>query len=364
MPLQTEAAVLWELAQPLRLMSLTIPELKPGQVLVDVAYSGVCHSQLLEVRGKRGHDHFLPHTLGHEGSGTVLDVGDGVTKVKPNDHVVLSWMKGSGADVSSTVYQSSEGRVNSGAISTFMRQTITCESRVTPIPNTIPLCGAALLGCAIPTGAGIVLNTAGVRPGSSIAVFGVGGIGLSAVFAASLMNATTIIAVDLFDHKLEQARQIGATHLINACRQDPLATILEITGQHGVDYAIEAAGQRETMETAFKVVRDHGGLCILAGNLPQGERIALDPFDLIKGKHIIGTWGGESYLDRDIPIYVDLYLSGKLKLERLITQTYSLDNVNQALADLENGQVGRAVIDMEAVSETAVKGMKIVRASC
>ena len=346
MPRQTEAAVLFELAQPLRLMTLSIPDLKPGQILVDVAYSGVCRSQLLEVRGKRGPDRFLPHTLGHEGSGTVLKVGAGVTKVKPSDRVVLSWIKGSGADVPSTIYQSSEVPVNSGAISTFMCQTVTCENRVTPIPDAMPLRKAALLGCAIPTGAGIVLNTARVRPGSSVAVFGVGGIGLSAVLGADLMNATTIIAVDVFDHKLEQARRVGATHTINAHQQDPLATILEITSGRGVDYAIEAAGRRETMETAFRAVRDKGGLCVLAGNLPHGERISLDPFDLIRGKGIVGTWGGETQPDRDIPMYVDLYLFGKLKLDGLITHTYGLDDINQALDNLEQGKVGRALIDM------------------
>lgn len=341
---QTEAAVLFELSKPLRLIALTIPDLKPGQVLVDIAYSGVCHSQLLEVRGKRGPDRFLPHTLGHEGSGTVLEVGAGVTKVKPGDRVVLSWIKGSGAELRSTVYQSPEGPINSGAISTFMRQTVTCENRLTPIPDTMPLREAALLGCAIPTGAGIVMNAAGVRPGSSVAVFGVGGIGLSAVLAADLVHATTIIAVDVFDHKLEQARQIGATHLINARQKDPLATILEITQERGVDYAIEAAGQRETMETAFQVVRDNGGLCVLAGNLPHGEHISLDPFDLIKGKRIIGTWGGESQPDQDIPLYVDLYLSGRLRLDLLITHEYRLEDINMAFDYLEQGKVGRALI--------------------
>lgn len=350
--MKTIAAVLEQLNKPLKIRELTIPDLKPGQVLVEVVYSGVCRSQLLEVRGKRGEDKYLPHTLGHEGSGRVLEVGDGIKKVKPGDPVVLSWIKGSGVDVPSTVYQSPEGPINSGAISTFMRQTVTCESRVTPIPNAMPLREAALLGCAIPTGAGIVLNTARVQPGSSVAVFGIGGIGMSAVLAADLVHATIIIAVDVFNRKLEYARQGGATHIINARQQDPLATILEITGGHGVDYAIEAAGQRETMETAFQVVRDNGGLCVLAGNLAHGERISLDPFDLIKGKRIIGTWGGETRPDRDIPHYVGLYLSGKLKLDWMITHSYCLNDINQALEDMGHGNVGRALIDM-AVDRSA-----------
>ena len=343
---QTKAAVLFEPAQPLRIVTLSIADLKPGQVLVDVGYSGVCQSQLLEVRGQRGPDRFLPHTLGHEGSGTVLEVGEGVTKIKAGDRVVLSWIKGSGADLPSTVYESASGPINSGAISTFMCQTVTCESRVTPIPDEMPLREAALLGCAIPTGAGIVLNTARVRPGNSVAVFGVGGIGLSAVLAADLVHATTIIAVDVFDEKLEQARRIGASHLINARQQDPLATILEITRGRGVDCAIEAAGERETMEAAFQAVRDSGGLCVLAGNLPHGERISLDPFDLIRGKRIVGSWGGETDPDRDIPRYAALHLSGALRLDALTTRCYRLGDINRALGDLEQGVVGRALIDM------------------
>ncbi|MFQ6111110.1 MAG: zinc-binding dehydrogenase, partial [Nitrospinota bacterium] len=191
-----------------------------------------------------------------------------------------------------------------------------------------------------------VLNTARVRPGSSVAVFGVGGIGLSAVLAASLMNATPIIAVDVFAHKLEHARRVGATHLIQAERQDPLGAIREITGGRGVDYSIEAAGCRETMETAFQAVCEDGGVCVLAGNLPQGERISLDPFDLIRGKHILGTWGGDTSPDRDIALYVDLYLSGKLGLDALITHEYRLEEIDQGLDDLERGKVGRALIGM------------------
>ena len=343
--MKTKAAILYQINKPLRIEELTIPELKTGQVLVKIAYSGVCHSQLNEIRGLRGEDKYLPHALGHEGSGIVETVGSGVEKVKPGDHVVLTWIKGDGLDVPSAIYQrSNESVVNSGAISTFMEYAIISENRLVAIPEKMPLREAALLGCAVPTGAGIVMNTAQVRPGSSVAMFGVGGIGLSVIMASSLMNATTIIAIDVFGHKLEQARQVGATHFINARQQDSLATILEITAGRGVNYAIEAAGRRQTMEIAFQAVRDNGGLCVLAGNLPDGQRISLNPFDLIRGKRIVGSCGGETNPDRDIPLYVDLYLSGKLKLDRLITHIFSLKNINDALDLLERGKVGRSLI--------------------
>lgn len=344
---KTEAAVLFEFNQPLRVINLDIPALKPGQVLVELAYSGVCASQLLEVKGKRGKDAFLPHTLGHEGSGVVLEVGPGVNKVKPGDKVILSWIKGNGADVSSVTYQSLDGLINSGAISTFMRHTVTCENRVTSIPHEMPLREAALFGCAIPTGCGIIFNTAKIRSGESIAIFGVGGVGMSALLAAKLVNANPIIAVDILDQKLDWAKQSAPTYNINAQKHDPLRAILNITGGRGVDYAIEATGHKIAMETAFRSVRERGGICILAGNLSKGEQISIDPFDLIKGRKIMGTWGGETDLDRDIPIYIDFFLSGKLPIHSLITKVYSLLEINKALEDLEEGRVCRPLIDLK-----------------
>ncbi len=343
---KTGAAVLYALGKPLRITGLEIPELKPGQVIVDVAFSGVCHSQLNEARGLKGEDKFLPHTLGHEGSGTVVTVSEGVKKVKPGDRVVLTWIKSAGMDVPGTVYRSPEGPVNSGAISAFMRRTVISENRLVKIPENMPLREAALLGCAVPTGAGIVLNTLNPPQGSSIAIFGAGGIGLSAILASALKKARMIIAVDVVDSKLEQAKNLGATHVINARKQDPLAAIAALTGKKGVDFAIESAGRKETMEQAFKSVRDGGGYCVLAGNLPFGEKIFIDPMDLIRGKCIAGSWGGESQPDRDIPVYIKYYLSGELKLDKLLTHTYSLKDINTALDDLENGKIGRALVDM------------------
>ena len=346
--MRTEAAVLVELNHPLRHATLTLPDLKPGQVLVEVAYSGVCHSQLHEVRGRRGPDRFLPHTLGHEGSGTVLAVADGVDKVKPGDRVVLTWIKGRGADVPSTVYYEGATAVNSGALSTFMRHTITCENRVVPLSAAMPLREAALLGCAVPTGAGMVLNVAKMKPTRSVAVFGVGGIGLSALLAARTLAAAPLIAVDVVDAKLVEAQRLGATHAVNSQKREPLAAIHELTGGKGVDYAIECAGRRETMETAFRSVRNQGGLCVLAGNLPHGERIAIDPFDLIRGKQIVGTWGGETRPDEDLPRYTQWFLEARLPLAELITREYRLEEINVALLDMEQGRVSRALIKMAA----------------
>ncbi len=341
---QSRAAVLFELGKPLNLITLTLPKLQTGQVLVDVAYSGICHTQLLEIQGKRGQDPYLPHTLGHEGSGVVIEVGPGVTKIKPGDHVVLTWIKGKGMDVPRVIYKSEHCDINSGAISTFMQRTIISENRVVRIPKEMPLREAALLGCAVPTGAGIVLNSLKMTPGQSIAIWGVGGIGLSAVLCASMVGASEIFAIDIHKHKLDQAGSLGATRLINASCEDANEIIQKVTKGRGVDFSIEAAGTKTTMESSFQCVRDGGGICVLAGNLPKGEKISIDPFNLIRGKRIIGTWGGETDPDRDIPKYVELFNQGKLKLNKLVTHEYTLENVNQALNSLEKGDIGRALI--------------------
>ncbi len=337
-----QAAVLVEPGQPLALWELTPPALRPGQVLVDLVYSGVCHTQVLEARGRRGPDRWLPHCLGHEGVGVVSDVGPEVTKVRPGDRVVLTWIRGQGADVPSTVYQSDAGPVNSGAVCTFMRQTVTCESRVVPIGDELPWAVAALLGCAVPTGAGAVLNTAAVEPGSRVAVFGVGGVGAAAVMAARMAGAAEVIAVDIQPAKLEAALALGATHTVNAAAEDPLERLRGQAG--GVDVAIECAGRQETMQTAFAAVRERGGLCVLAGNLPHGGRLSIDPFDLIRGRRLVGCWGGDTQPDRDLPRYAAAYLGGRLPLDKLATRVYALEAVNDALDDLEAGVVGRPLI--------------------
>jgi S-(hydroxymethyl)glutathione dehydrogenase/alcohol dehydrogenase len=355
--MKTTAAVLTGINQPLRIEELRIPPLNKGQVLVEMAYSGICHSQLNEIHGLKGEDRFLPHTLGHEGSGIVLDTGPEVTKVKPGDPVVLTWIKGKGHDVPSTRYARSDGTwVNSGALSTFMTHTVVSENRLVPLSNAMPLKEAALLGCAIPTGAGIVMNKARMQPGQSVAVFGMGGIGLSSLLMAVHINSragemqdppdAVIIAVDISDDKLSLARRIGATHGINAAVQNPLDAIMAITAGQGVHYAIEAAGQPAVMEQAFRSVRDKGGLCILAGNLPLGETISIDPFNLIKGKQIAGTWGGETDPDRDIPFYERSFLAQTMDFRPFVHFVSPLHRINDAIRRMETGQAGRCLVEM------------------
>jgi S-(hydroxymethyl)glutathione dehydrogenase / alcohol dehydrogenase len=348
---KTTVAAVLTASNSLSIGKLFLPKLKRGQLLVSVAYSGLCGSQLLEVLGKRGEDKFLPHTLGHEGSGVVVKTGPGVSKVRVGDHVVLTWIKGKGAEVPSTQYKCKGKTINAGAISTLMTTMVTCENRVVAISKEMPLREAALLGCMIPTGAGIVFNKAKLKKNMSIAVFGVGGIGLGVVSAAVLAKANPIIAVDIHDHKLRFAAQAGATHMINASDEDPVARIHKITKANGALICVEAAGQIISMEQAVQATCLTQGLCVLAGNLAHRLKIKIDPFDLICGKKIEGTWGGETNPDRDIPTYVDSFLAGELNLTPLITNEYELDQINQAFDDLRAGRLGRGLVRLGTKSE-------------
>lgn len=348
LPTTTPAVVLRELGTRLNVEQLEIPPLRPGQVLVEILHSGVCHTQRAEVMGLKGEDRFLPHTLGHEGVGRILAVGENIQKVSVGETVVLTWIKGIGADVQSTRYPGAHGVVNSGAIATFQRYAILSENRCVPLRVDIPLEVAALLGCAIPTGAGIVRHALDLHEDEGVVIIGAGGVGLAALIAAKAAGAHPLIVVDRQVERLAKARELGATHLIDARQHDPLAAIHELTQGDGLPYAIESAGQIATMELAINAVQMSSGLAVLAGNPPLGERLSIDPYDLIRGKRVIGSWGGSTDPDRDIPFYAEAIASGAMPFGALVDRTYALSQVNDALSALVEGTVGRALLQPQA----------------
>lgn len=327
------------------LAELDVPDLKPGQVLIDVAYSGVCHTQLLECKGLRGADPYLPHCLGHEASGVVREIGAGVTKCRVGDHVVLSWIKGSGADVPGTIYSWNGREVNAGGITTFARHTVVSENRVTVIPDDFDLQDAALLGCAVATGVGAVLNTAAMRPGQSVVVWGTGGVGLCAIAGALVVGADPIIGVDVNTDRLDVAKQMRATHIVNAAEQDPQAAISNIC-PGGADFAVEASGRPEVMIRALASVRRQGGTAVVIGNAPHGETVSLDPGELNQGKRLLGTWGGDNSPDRDFPRYCRLVQTGRLNIKPLCSQPFPLSAINDALDAMERRHIARPVVDL------------------
>lgn len=340
-----KAAVLVETGKPLQIIdNVQIPDLLPGQVLVRLVYAAVCHSQLMEASGCRGEDKYLPHLLGHEGVGIVESTGSAVTKVQAGDWVILGWIKGEGIDAPGGKYPSDIGLINSGGVTTFSEQTVVSENRLTIMPEGLPPKLAVLFGCALPTGAGLVLNEAKPEANSSIAIFGLGGIGLSCLIAAALTSPKQLIAIDVSDEKLQLARELGATHCINATSENVHSVIMQMTDTKGVDYSFEASGSSKVIEQAFNSVRENGGLCVFASHPPEGDLIHLEPHAFHRGKRIQGSWGGASKPDRDIPKLANLYKEKQLPLEKLLSKTYSLDDINQAMDDLHKGIIVRSLI--------------------
>lgn len=340
-----KAAILVEQNAPLVVAEVEIPRLDVGQVLVKVEHSGLCGKQLEEITGRRGEDPFLPHLLGHEGAGIVVDVGPGVRKVKSGDHVVLHWVKGSGIDSDTPEFMWNGTVVNAGWVTTFSEYTVASENRVTLIAVNVKFDVASLLGCAVITGLGIVFNNAALKPGQSIAVFGVGGVGLNVVQGAALVNAYPIVAIDLYDHKLEQAVAFGATHTVNATRSDPQTFLMELSGGRGFDATVDVTGNTGVRQMAYNTT-NNAGKTILAGVPHHQEPITIDSFPLHFGRRILGSHGGESQPDVDIPRYIQLYKRGKLKLHEQITHRYCLDEINKAVDVVRKGEAGRCVISM------------------
>lgn len=341
----SKAAILYELNQPLLIKEIELPALLPGQVLVKVFFSGVCRSQLMEARGKRGEDAWLPHLLGHEGSGEVITTGEGVTKVVSGDKVILGWIRGVGIEAPGARYICEGQVINSGKVTTFSNYTVVSENRLVKIPAGLPLDVAVLFGCALLTGAGMVFNELKPTVDQSVAVLGLGGIGLSALLALLQCRCRQVIAIDISDERLTLAKSFGATHVINSNTQNALDEVRKITGD-GADACVESGGKVETIELGFTIIKKNTGKLFFASHPPEGQFIRLAPHELISGKQIFGSWGGGCQPDKDVPKMALAYLSGQLPLEKLITRRYSLGQINEALNDLENGTVFRPLIEM------------------
>jgi S-(hydroxymethyl)glutathione dehydrogenase/alcohol dehydrogenase len=343
-----KAAVLVETGAPLRVLDgIVAPPPDRGQVAVRLAFSGVCHSQVMEARGHRGPDKYLPHLLGHEGSGVVTAVGNGVSKVAVDDRVLLTWIKGSGLDAPGPQYRHDYTVLNAGGVTTFNTHAVVAENRVVPLPDGVPMDLAVLFGCALPTGAGMVQHELDVPPGGTAAVFGLGGIGSAALLALSGMKLSRLIVVDVQSAKLALARELGATDVIDAGAENPVAAIRVLTNGAGVDRAVEAAGRADTIEQAFESVCRFGGLAVFASHPRADARISLDPFELICGKQLRGSWGGAAKPDTDVPRWAALWRDGALKLEKLLGRRYALEDINVALDDLEAGRALRPLIVLD-----------------
>ena len=342
-----KAAILVEQNTPLVVADVILPErLSFGQVLVKVHYSGICGAQINEIEGVKGPDKFLPHLLGHEGSGIVMEIGAGVKTVKKGDHVVMHWRPSDRLQSETPSYSWNGQRVNAGWVTTFNEYAVVSENRLTTIPGDFDMKLAPLFGCAVTTAMGVINNDAQLKIGQSVVIFGLGGVGVNIVQAADMVSAHPIVGVDLFESKLEMARRFGATHGFNSNKTPDLgAEIRNVVGQNGADVVVDTTGTSRVIELAYELTHPDGKT-VLVGVPRKGDNISIYSLPLHFRKVLTGSHGGNAEPHVDIPRYVRLHHAGKLKLDGLITHEFRLDQINEAIEMLKNGRVGRCVIAM------------------
>jgi S-(hydroxymethyl)glutathione dehydrogenase / alcohol dehydrogenase len=358
----TRAAILVEQNQSLVVDEITLPDvLDVGQVLVQVKYTGICGAQLGEIAGAKGEDRYLPHLLGHEGGAVVLEVGPGVEHVVAGDHVVMHWRVGLGINAKPAKYTWRGEQLNAGNITTFNQHAVVSENRLTAVPKSLDLAEAAMFGCAVTTGLGVVTNDAKLKLGESIVVIGAGGVGLNITQGAALGGAYPIVAVDLSEEKLELAKTFGATHIVHSSPElDMPEAVKRIVCEvqkatcsagdvvcHGqADVVVDNTGIAKIIEQAYELT-GASGRTILVGVPRHDEKISLHTLPLHFGKVLTGSHGGSTEPAADIPRYLKLVAAGKLNIDKLITHRYMLDQINEALNDMRVGKVvGRCVVNL------------------
>jgi len=358
-----KAAILFQTNAPLVIEDVGIRKPGPREVLIRTVAAGLCHSDLHFMEGL--YPWPLPAILGHESAGVVEQVGSDVTSVKPGDHVVtclsvfcgtcemcLSGRPSLCSNPSVKLPPGKADRLTWGRpeklnqfmdLSSFAEQMLVHENAVARIRNDMPLDRAALLGCAVVTGFGAVAHTAKVQPGEAVAIIGCGGVGMAAINSAAIAGAGRIIAIDINPAKLELARRLGATDLVNPRDGDPVKQVRELTGG-GVHHAFEMLGTKITAEQAF-VMLAHGGTATIVGMIPVGTKIELHGPDFLRERRIQGSLMGSNRFRIDIPRLVDFYLAGKLHLDEWISARISLSGINDGFADLKAGKTVRSIIE-------------------
>ena len=346
LPKFSKAAILVQQKQPLVVDYIELPsELSYGQVLVEIFVSGICGSQIGEIKGVKGKDNFLPHLLGHEGFGRVLSIGPGVKNVRDNDSVILHWRCGAGIQSQPPKYKWKGEDLNAGWVTTFNQYAVISENRCTRVDSDLDPDIGALFGCAITTGFGVIENNAKLKIGESVAIFGSGGIGLNIVQAAKLKSAYPIIAVDIHKSRLDLAKKLGATHCINSSEKNPEKEIIKILGDQGLDIFIDNTGIPSIIETGYGLVKKKGRV-VLVGVPHYQSSVSLNTLPILFGKSLIGSHGGDTIPNLDIPRYLRLYKNGIVDFKNIISGHYPLESINKAIEAMQDGKTaGRVLIN-------------------
>ena len=345
LPTSMTAAVLFKLNNNLKILNLEIPKLKKGQVLVKVFYSAICRSQIEEIYSGRENRKFLPHLLGHEGSGKVLAIGDGVNKVKVNDDVVLTWIRSKGLKSLNPEYFYKKIKINSGKVTTFSNYTVVSENRLIKKPRNISYKNAVLLGCSFMTGPGMVLNDLNLKKNFKILLIGLGAIGLGILLALKENNFKNIILIEKEKKKCLLAKSLGIKYIFNLLSLKIERKIYKIFKEKP-DICFESAGCIKTIEFGLKVIKDNGRIHF-ASHPNTKKFLKIYPHDLIRGKMITGTWGGGSCPDRDVQTFSKIISANKSLFDRLLDKEYKLNEINDAIIDFKKNLVFRPIIKME-----------------
>jgi len=362
--LRINAAILYEVGQPLMVETVDLAEPGPEEVLVRMVAAGVCYSDYHIIKGEWSHP--LPAVLGHEGAGVVEKTGANVTRVTQGQGVILNFRANCGVchfcvigrpvlcdgipAPRNAMFDGSSRLSKNGTLlhhfirtACFAEYAVVPESGAVPVSDEMPLDKACLVGCAVMTGVGAVVNTAKVPTGATVVVVGCGGVGLNVVQGATLRGAEKIIAVDMLENKLSYAKTFGATHCVNASKVDAIDKVIEISGG-GVDYAFEAIGNVATVRQAYKMLGP-GGTVVMVGMPAEQEEVSIDALSLPRGeKTITGSWYGSARPWVDLPLLTRLYLEGKIQIDPLISRSYPLDRINDAFSALVSGEVARSII--------------------
>ena len=338
-----KSAILVHSNKPLIVADIDLPhKLDFGQVLVKIKFSGICGAQINEIEAVKGKDKFLPHLLGHEGSGIVEKIGAGVSTVKVGDHVVLHWRKGSGIQSNTPKYNWNNKTVNAGWVTTFNEKAVISENRLTVIPKDFSLRTAALFGCSVTSGFGAVNNDAQVKIGQSVIIFGIGGMGINIAYACSLVSAYPIIGVDVHNHKIKMGKKFGLTHgIIN--KSNLKDEIKKINENKNIDIVFETTGNSKLMEKAYELTPNNGKTIFVG--VPN-KKISIYSLPLAFDKIMKASHGGASIPNEDIPRYVKLVKNNKINFNNLITHEYKLSEINKAISLFKTGKAGRILIKL------------------
>ena len=343
--MKTLAAILVQTKQPLVLDEIEIPKLRKGHILVKIHYSGICGTQLNEIDGKKGEDKWLPHCLGHEAVGTVYDTGPGVSRIKVDDNVVLTWLRGEGIDAGGVQYGWRKSVVNAGPVTTFQQYAVVSESRVFTTGSSALTDMHVLMGCAAPTGMGAVRNVLRIQKGNSFLVFGLGGVGLCAISMARKLGANPIIAVDISKERLKLAKSFGADVTVNLTSESIADVIVNHCGGT-IDCAVEACGSPTALNDILGFLRPQGGKVVVIGNAAHGSAVTIPSVEFNMGKSILGTWGGDTKPDQDFSSYQKEIEQKREVFSKLTSEKFLLEDINIAIDKMRTKDVTRPVIEM------------------